>query len=88
MSTLRIVYKGDCPGIINIIVLLIWEFFSLVSTDGFSMVSEWKQISRTLLSILADLNNADFWMVSSSSLIFKSSIPCTSPFDDSTERAN
>ena len=33
------------------------------------------QLSRTLQSILADLNNAEFWMVSSRLLISKSSSP-------------
>ena len=37
------------------------------------------QLSRTLLSILADLNNAVFWMVSTRPLISKSSSPCTNP---------
>ena len=37
------------------------------------------QVSRTLLSILADLNNAVVWMVSTHSLISKSSSPCTNP---------
>ena len=38
------------------------------------------QFSRTLLSILADLNNAEVWMVSNRPVISKSSSPCTSPF--------
>ena len=33
------------------------------------------QVSRTLLSILADLNNAEVWMVSTRPLISKSSSP-------------
>ena len=37
------------------------------------------QVSRTLLSILADLNNAVVWMVSSRLVISKSSSPCTNP---------
>ena len=37
------------------------------------------QVSRTLLSILADLNNAVVWMVSTHSLISKSSSPFTYP---------
>ena len=50
------------------------------------MVSYWiisdsksPQISRTLLSILADLNNTVVWMVSTHPLISKSSSPCTNP---------
>ena len=37
------------------------------------------QISRTLLSILADLNNAVVWMVSTRPLISKFSSPCSNP---------
>ena len=50
------------------------------------MVSHWSlidskspQVSRTLLSILADLNNAVVWMVFTPLLISKSSSPCTNP---------
>ena len=39
--------------------------------------SKSSHVSRTLLSILADLNNAVVWMVSTCSLISKSSSPCT-----------
>ena len=35
------------------------------------------QVSRTLLSILADLNNVVVWMVSTRPVISKSSSPCT-----------
>ena len=37
------------------------------------------QFSRTLLSILADLNNVVVWMVATRPLISKSTSPCTSP---------
>ena len=37
------------------------------------------QVSRTLLSILADLNNAVVWMVFARPLISKSASPCTNP---------
>ena len=50
------------------------------------MVSPWSSsgsdfplVSRTLLSILADLNNAVAWIVSSHPHISKSSSPCTNP---------
>ena len=50
------------------------------------MVSHWSlsdskspQISRTLLSILADLSNAIVWMVSTCPLISKSFSPCPNP---------
>ena len=39
------------------------------------MTSKSPQVSRTLLSILTDLNNAVVWMVSTSLLIPKSSSP-------------
>ena len=37
------------------------------------------RVSRTLLSIMADLNNAVVWMSSTRPLISKSSSPCTNP---------
>ena len=50
------------------------------------MVSKWSlsdskspQVSRTLLSILSDLNYAVVWMVSTPPLISESSSPCTNP---------
>ena len=50
------------------------------------MVSNWSlsgskslQVSRTLLRILADLNKAVVWMVSTRPVISKSSSPCTNP---------
>ena len=39
------------------------------------MEFEWQQVSRTHLSILADLNNAVVWTVSTRSVISKSSCP-------------
>ena len=51
------------------------------------MVFQWSlsdskssQVSRTLLSVLASLNNTVVWMDSSHPLISKSSSPCTDPF--------
>ena len=50
------------------------------------MISHWSlsdskslQVSWTLLSFLANLNNAVVWMVSTRPLISKSSSPCTNP---------
>ena len=37
------------------------------------------QVSRTLLSILDDINNTVVWMIFTRPLISKSSIPCTNP---------
>ena len=41
--------------------------------------SKSSKVSRTLLSILADLSNAEVWMVSTRPLISKSFSPCTIP---------
>ena len=46
------------------------------------------QVYMTLLSILADLNNAVVWMVSTRPLISKSFSPWTNFFSDRVERAN
>ena len=59
--------------------LLLFEFFSPALVDGFSWEFEWHQVSGTLLSILANLNNAVVWMVSTRPLISKFSSPCTNP---------
>ena len=58
----------------DIIILLFWWFFTAALIDGFSL--EFPQDSRTLLSILADLNVV-FWIVSTCLLISKSSSSCT-----------
>ena len=58
--------------IIIIIILLFWNFFPPRLADGFSQKFVW-QVSRTLLGILADLNNAVVRMVSTCPLISKSS---------------
>ena len=42
------------------------------------------KVSRTLLSILVDLNNAVVWTVSTRLVISKSSSPCTNPLDTAT----
>ena len=46
------------------------------------------QVSKTLLSILAVLNNVVFWMVSICPLISKSSRPFNNPLDDCTKSTN
>ena len=68
-----------------------YHFFFLYSFKSFShrlwlMVFHWSlsdskspQVSRTLLSILADLKKAVVWMVSTPPLISKSSSPCIYP---------
>ena len=49
------------------------EFFTSVLADGLSLEFKWQQVSRTLLSILAILNHAVVWMVSTPPLTSKSS---------------
>ena len=61
--------------------------FSSFSHHFWLMVSHWSlsdskppQVTRTLLSILTDLSNLVVWMISTCSLISKSSSPCINPF--------
>ena len=62
-------------AIIIIIIIIIYslEFFTSALTDGLSLEFEWQQVSSSLLSILAVLNNAVVWMVSTRPPTFKSS---------------
>ena len=56
-----------------LLLLLLFSFFTPALSDGFSQEIEWQQVSsRTLLSILGDVNNAVVWMVSTRSHISKS----------------
>ena len=48
-------------------------------TSHWSLRDKFPQVSRTLLSILANFSNAVVWMVSTRPLIFKSSSPFTKP---------
>ena len=59
--------------------LLIFEFFTPALADGLSQDSKSPQVFRTLLSILADLNDGVVWMVFNRPLISKSSTPGTNP---------
>ena len=69
--------------IIIIIIIIPWEFFASTLADCLSLEFEWQQVSsslRTLLSIMADLNNVVVvWMISIRTLISKSSSPCINP---------
>ena len=59
------------PYCFFLLLLLFWEIFTPALADGFSQEFEWSkssQVYRTLLSILANLNNAVVWMVSTPSL--------------------
>ena len=67
--------------IIIIIIITPFGFFTPALADGFSLESEWQQVSslsRTLLSILANLNNAVVWIARSP--IFNSFGPFTKLF--------
>ena len=74
---------NDLPFHIIIIIILFIESFSHQLT---LMVFRWSvcdskfpRVSRTHLSILADLNNAVVWTVSTRPVISKYSSPCTNP---------
>ena len=65
------VLSNSVVWMISILLLLLllllftpWEFFPSVLADGFSLEFEWQQVSSSLLSILAVLNNVVAWMVS------------------------
>ena len=64
-------YKYYLIIIIIIIILLFWEFLHQCKL----------MVSRMLLSILANLNNAVVWIVSTHPLISKSPSPCTNPLE-------
>ena len=55
--------------------LLLESFFTSALIDGLSLKFKREHVSRTLLSILAVLNKAVVWMVSTSPIISKSSSP-------------
>ena len=72
-----------------LLFVLFWEFFNPALADGFSMSLSDKssQVSRTLLSILAVLNNVVVWMVSTGPLNSKSSSLCTNNLVNVTRAA-
>ena len=86
------------PCLVLFSFLFIYKLFD--SFESFShhrrlMVFHWSfrdskslQVSRTLLSILADLNNAVVWMVATCTVISKSSTPCIQSFVDITKNNN
>ena len=59
--------------------ILFYYYYSLRVFHWSLSESKSPQVSRTLLSILADLNNATVWMVSTRLLISKSSSPFINP---------
>ena len=60
---------------------LVYLFLNLVVEEYQWILSDSKssQVSRTLLSILGELNNAVVWRVFTCHFIFKSSRPCANP---------
>ena len=67
-----------CAVIIIIIIIIL--LLSLMMVFHWSLRDrESPQVSRSLLSILVDLNNDVFWMVSSYPLIYKPSSPFSNP---------
>ena len=62
-----------------IIIIYLLEFFTTTLADGLSQEFEWEQVSRILLSILAVLNNALIWILSTHPLDSKSSNPFNDP---------
>ena len=69
------------PTKLLILLLLFWEIFKPALADGFPLKFVWQQVSRTLLSILTDLNNAVVLMVSTCPYISKSSRLFTNPLE-------
>ena len=71
--------------IIIIVVIIILLLIPALMVLHWSL-SESKSppVTRTLLSILADLNNAVVWMISDCPLIFNSSSPLTKPLGNVT----
>ena len=65
--------------IIIIIIINSLELFTSALADCFSLGSEWQQVFRTLLNILAVLKNAVVWMVSTRPPTSKSSSPFSNP---------
>ena len=76
-NLVRLIFRDGIWVIIIIIHSL--ELFTSALADGFSLESEWQQVSRTLLRILAVLNNAAVWMVSTRPPTSKSSSPFSNP---------
>ena len=64
--------------LLSLLQLLLFEFITPALINGLSD-RIFPQVSRTLLSILVDLNNAIHWMVSNCPLISKSFCICTNP---------
>ena len=80
-------FSGYC---LHVVHLMLSVLYSLLRVCFYASVSRWfshwslrdsksPQVFRTLLSILANLNNAVVWMISTRPLISKSSSFCTNP---------
>ena len=64
-----------CVCVYVLLLLILLDFFTSSLDDGLSQEFEWQQVSRTLLSILAVLNNDIVWMVSTRPATSKSPNP-------------
>ena len=74
--------KAKFFHLVLLIIIHSLEVFTSALADGFSLESEWQQVasfSRTLLRILAVLNNTVVWMVSTRPPTSKSSSPFSNP---------
>ena len=80
VSTLSLYNQLCCVLLLSL--LFLWEFFIPAVANGFPSEFEWQQVSRTLLSVLVDLNNAVAWMLSTCPLISKSSTSFYQSFGD------
>ena len=84
---LIIIRSGLLAGIRWSVCIIIIIIYTISNFSNQPMVSHWSlsdskspQASRTLISILTDLNNAEVWMVSTRPVISMFSTPCTYPF--------
>ena len=69
--------------LLRIIINFTLRKFFYISVGWWFFTGVWDskvpRVSRTFLSILADLNNAIVWTVSTGPIVSKSSSPCTNP---------
>ena len=65
-----------------------WEFFTSALVDDLPREFKWQQVSRTLLSILADLHNDVVWMVSTRPLLYKDLQSLYQSFGDCAKGTN
>ena len=66
-----------CCALSISLLLSLWDFFTPTLGDGFSVESEWQQVSLSLQDSSQYSERSQQWMVSTRLLISKSSSPCT-----------